>query len=41
MSQNNSNNDSEQESQHKPNFISPVVNSGNETGRKEGGKVGD
>ena len=44
MSQNNSNNDSEQifnKNQHKQNFISPAANSGNETGRKENGKAGD
>ena len=41
MSQNNSNNDSKQENQHQPNFISTVVNSGNETGQKESGKAGD
>ena len=41
MSQNNSNNDSELENQHQPNFISLVVNSVNETGWKESGKVGE
>ena len=41
MSQNNSNNDSEQEIQHQPNFIPPVVNSDNETVRKESVKPGD
>ena len=34
MSQNNSNNDSEQENHRQPNLIPPVVNSDNETGRK-------
>ena len=34
ISQNNSNNDSEQENHRQPNFIPPVVNSANETGRK-------
>ena len=34
ISQNNSNNDSEQENHPQPNFIPPVVNSANETGRK-------
>ena len=41
MSENNSNNDSVQENQHQSNFISPVMNSGNETGWKESGKAGD
>ena len=41
MSQNNSNNDSEQENHCQPNFILPVVNSDNETGRKERGKARD
>ena len=41
MSQNNSNNDSEQECQHQPNFIPPVEKSDNETGRRESGKAGD
>ena len=41
MSQDNSNNDTEQENQHQPNFILPVVNSGNERGRKESGKAED
>ena len=40
MSQNNSNNDSEQENQHQPNFIPFVVNSDNEMGRKKSGKDG-
>ena len=34
ISQNNSNNNSEQENHCQPNFIPPVVNSANETGRK-------
>ena len=34
ISQNNSNNNSEQENHRQPNFIPPVVNSANETGRK-------
>ena len=41
MSQNNSNNDSEQENHRQPNFIPPVVNSDNEKGWKESGKAGD
>ena len=41
MSQNNSNNDSEQESQHQPNFIPPVEKSDNEIGRRESGKAGN
>ena len=44
MSQNNSNNDSQQENHRQPNFIFPVipvVNSDNETGRKERGKAWD
>ena len=41
MLQNNSNNDSKQENQHQPNYITPAVNSSNETGRKESGKAGD
>ena len=41
LSQNNSNNDFEQENQHQPNFILPVVNSDNETVRKKSGKAGD
>ena len=41
MSQNNSNNDSEQQNQHQPNFIFPVANSDDETGRKESSKAGD
>ena len=39
MSQDNSNNDTELENQHQPNFIPPVVNSGNERGWKESGKA--
>ena len=34
-------NDSEQENHRQPNFIPPVVNSDNETGREERGKDGD
>ena len=41
MLQNNSNNDSKQEIQHQPNYITSAVNSSNETGRKESGKAGD
>ena len=41
MSQNNSNNDSEQQNHHQPSFISPVENSDNEKGWKESGKAGD
>ena len=41
MSQSNSNNDSEQENHCQPNFIPPVVNSDNETGRNESGKPGN
>ena len=41
VSQNNSNNDSEQENHRQPNFIPPVVTSDNEKGRKEKGKAGD
>ena len=35
MTQNNSNNDSEQQNSNQPNFIPSAVNSGNETGRKK------
>ena len=41
MSQNNSNNDSEQENHRQPQFIPPVVNSDNGKVRTEGGKAGD
>ena len=41
MPQNSSNYDSEQESQHQPNFIPTVENSDNETRRKESVKAGD
>ena len=41
MSQNDSNNDSEQENHRQPNFIPSVVNSDNEKGWKEIGKAGD
>ena len=41
MSQNDSSNDSEQQNRRKQSFIPLVVNSDNETGRKESGKAGD
>ena len=41
MSKNNSSNDSEQKNHRQPNFIPLVVNSDDETGRKERGEAGD
>ena len=41
ITSNDSNNDSEQENRREPNFIPPVVNSDNETERKERFKARD